>query len=75
MLYRKNLYSWEQGARAVVGLGVALYAAVAFPGGLGLGAYATIATGVFLAATGVVGWCPACATVGRRLKSREEPHV
>ncbi len=71
MLYRKNLYSWEQIARVVVGVGIAIFAVVAFPGGLGLPAYAVIATGLFLAATGVVGWCPACATVGRRLKSQE----
>ena len=71
MLYRKNLYSWEQIARVAVGLAVAIYAGVDFPGGLGLAAYAVIGTGLFLAATGVVGWCPACATVGRRLKSQE----
>lgn len=64
MLYRKNIYAWEQWTRIV--LGVALIALALFgpPGGwiswiIGL-------AGVSAATTGVFGWCPACAMVGRR---------
>lgn len=65
MFYRKNLYTWEQGLRMAVGIGLALVAALAMPPGLL--AYLLVATGVVLALTGLVGWCPACAAVGRRI--------
>ena len=65
MLYQKNIYRWEQWLRVVVGIAMAIVG-LALTGGL-LG-YGTAAAGAGLAVTGIVGWCPACATVGRRLK-------
>ena len=66
MLYRKNIYSWEQLLRVVGGTAIAAWGIVGAWGTL-LG-YGAITTGVFLLVSGIVGWCPACATVGRRLK-------
>lgn len=65
MFYRKNLYRWEQWLRVVLGVAMAV-AGIGFVGeALG---YGLAAVGAMLAVTGIVGWCPACATVGRRLK-------
>lgn len=65
MFYRKNLYRWEQWLRVVLGVAMAV-AGIGFMGeALG---YGLAAVGAMLAVTGIVGWCPACATVGRRPK-------
>jgi hypothetical protein len=64
MLYRKNLGSGEGWLRGVVGAGAAAAALMQVgmtPLGLGLAA-----SGAFLALTGVFGFCPACAMVGRK---------
>jgi hypothetical protein len=68
MLYRKNIYRWEQWSRVVLGLGMVVVG-LALTGGLP--GYGVAAAGAMLAVTGIVGWCPACATVGRRLKERQ----
>lgn len=65
MLYRKNIYRWEQWSRVVLGAGMIVFG-LALTGGL-MG-YGVAAAGAMLAVTGIAGWCPACATVGRRLK-------
>ena len=68
MLYRKNIYSWEQGLRIIAGLALAVF------GVLGLGefwGFGLAASGVALAVTGVFGWCPACAMVGRKLDNHQ----
>ncbi len=67
MLYRKNLYTWEQLARIVLSLAVVAYALVLMPAGLLSYGIAVAAGGFTL--TGVFGWCPACAMLGRKLKS------
>jgi amino acid transporter len=64
MLYRKNLQSWEQIIRLIAGVAMAVAALRACPGTL-LG-YGLAAAGVMLALTGIFGFCPACAMVGRR---------
>lgn len=66
MLYRKNLYGWEQMLRIAAGLALAVYAAWAL-GGAWLG-IALVVSGLGLAVTGVFGFCPVCAIGGRRLK-------
>ena len=63
MIYRKNLFSWEQVGR--VGLGLAAMAA-------GMLAFETvngywILVGAILVVTGLFGFCPACYLVGRRV--------
>ncbi|MDE2594907.1 MAG: DUF2892 domain-containing protein [Burkholderiales bacterium] len=65
MFYAKNLPTWERLVRIVLGLAGLLYAA------LNLGT-STLAVGVgitaaTLALTGLFGFCPMCAMVGRKL--------
>ena len=66
MLYRKNLGPREGWLRVLAG-GVAVACALTqiglTPLGLGLAA-----SGVFIALTGVFGFCPACAMAGRKPK-------
>jgi Protein of unknown function (DUF2892) len=70
MFYRKNLYTWEQGLRVVVSVVVAAYGLYAYPSSM-LG-YAIVAGAVGFAMTGVVGWCPMCAMVGRKINTAGE---
>lgn len=67
MFYRKNLYRWEQWLRVALGGAATLFGLAVMGGTLG---YGLAAAGAVLGVTGMVGWCPACATVGRRLKER-----
>ncbi len=64
MFYRKNLFAWEQMLRIVAGVMMAGYGLFGMPGGW-LG-YGLAAMGAFLAVTGVFGYCPACAMIGRK---------
>ena len=63
MFYRKNLYAFEQIARLVGGAAIAIGGLIFLAGWPG---WALAATGAFLAVTGVFGFCPACAMVGRK---------
>jgi hypothetical protein len=65
MIYVKNVPGWERVLRALVGAAALAGGALATGGGwlgwtLGLG-------GAGLALSGLFGFCPACAMVGRRL--------
>ena len=65
MIYRKNMGTKESIARVVSGsLIVACSLALAGTTPLGL---ASAGTGLFTALTGLFGFCPACAMVGRKL--------
>jgi Protein of unknown function (DUF2892) len=66
MLYRKNLYQWEQWSRVAIGVTMIVWGL--FFAQMPLVGYIVAAGGATLAVTGVVGWCPACAMIGRRLK-------
>jgi hypothetical protein len=64
MFYRKNVGTRERWTRAVAGglmVACALLGIGMTPLGLLMGG-----AGVFTALTGVVGFCPACAMVGRK---------
>lgn len=62
MLYRKNLFSWEQVGRLVLG-GVAIASgALTFQ----TTNWLVIFMGAAMVVTGVFGFCPACYLVGRR---------
>jgi uncharacterized protein YjeT (DUF2065 family) len=67
MIYRKNLYSWEQMLRLIGGVALVAGGLLGLPGTLW--GYALIASGLVAAVTGLFGWCPACAMVGRRIKT------
>lgn len=65
MLYRKNVGNRESIARTLGG-GLVVACALTQIGFTPLG-LVLAASGVFTALTGLFGWCPACALVGRRL--------
>jgi hypothetical protein len=61
--YVKNVPVWERVLRVVVGLGGAVAAVLLVPGLLGWGLGVAVAG---FAVTGLVGYCPMCAMVGRK---------
>lgn len=64
MFYVKNVPTWERVARVVIGLAV-VYAGFVLLGGVWGTVVALSAAGIV--ASGLVGFCPMCAMVGRRL--------
>lgn len=67
MFYRKNLPGWERAMRAVGGIMMIAYGRMAMSGAMP--GYLLVGTGVVAIATGIFGFCPMCAMVGRRLPS------
>ncbi|WP_337459817.1 YgaP family membrane protein [Variovorax sp. CF313] len=66
MVYVKNVPGWERALRIVMGLAGLLFAAMSWgTAGFGLAAIAGL-TGATLALTGLFGFCPMCAMVGRK---------
>lgn len=59
--YRKNIRSAEQVVRIAAGLIAAVGALVYLSGWL---AVLVVASGIVLALTGIVGYCPMCAVAG-----------
>ena len=68
MFYPKNVPNWERGARIV--FGVVLIAMALFGSFSALMSTMLIASALFVIGTGFVGWCPACALVGRKLNMK-----
>ncbi len=66
MIYVKNVPGWERVVRIVMGM-VALGAAYALWGVSTAGVVLAVA-GAMFAMTGLMGFCPMCAMVGRKLK-------
>lgn len=69
MIYRKNLYTWEQLLRIGAGLLLAAYGLWSLSGSLA--GYSLAVCGVSLGLTGVFGFCPMCAMAGRQLESQD----
>ncbi|QUN31713.1 DUF2892 domain-containing protein (plasmid) [Cupriavidus sp. KK10] len=68
MFYVKNVPAWERILRGIMGLIGLGYAVLNWGGSslaIGLGIM-----GAMLAMTGLVGFCPMCAMVGRKLDRR-----
>ena len=66
MLYVKNVPGWERAVRVAMGVGRLAASVLYFgatPTGWGVGAMGAIA-----AMSGLLGFCPACAMVGRKLE-------
>jgi len=64
MFYVKNVPSWERVVRVIIGL-IAIVAGIQMVGGTWGLLLAVSAAGIV--ASGLFGFCPACAMVGRRL--------
>jgi hypothetical protein len=78
MFYPKNVPNIERVLR--IGFGVALIGLALFGQPLigqasALGTAILVFSAVFVMITGFVGWCPACALVGRKLKSNARKTV
>lgn len=66
-LYVKNLPAWERLLRVLMGLAVAGFAVYALAG---LAGWLVAASALGIAVSGLVGFCPMCALVGRRLDKK-----
>ncbi len=65
MLYMKNVPTWERAIRTLMGIGL-IAASVTYFGSITIGWVVGIA-GAMAAMSGMLGFCPACAMVGRKL--------
>jgi hypothetical protein len=77
MLYPKNVPNIERVLRTVIGFALivlALYGAPLIGTLSPIVAGVLILSAVTLIVTGFIGWCPACALVGRKLKSKPLAH-
>lgn len=68
MFYAKNVPAWERIARIIAGLAALAFAATQW--GTSAVAVAAGIAGAGLAVSGLVGFCPMCAMVGRKLDKR-----
>lgn len=66
MIYQKNLPAWERVIRVMIGLGLIATGLVGLHGGAP--GYVLAAMGGMVMVTGFIGFCPACAMVGRKLR-------
>ncbi|MEC5160068.1 hypothetical protein ACFDR9_001438 [Janthinobacterium sp. CG_23.3] len=64
MFYMKNVPGWERLLRAVAGLLAIAFGVLALGGAAGVG---LALGGAGLVASGLFGFCPMCALLGRRL--------
>jgi hypothetical protein len=69
MFYLKNLYTWERLARIIAGA-MAVAASLYLLSGTVAILAAASAAGIAL--TGLVGFCPMCAMVGRRIDQQKK---
>ena len=63
MFYRKNVYAWEQIVRFIAGAAMIAVGLMWLGGWLG---WVLAAAGLYTGLTGVFGYCPACAMIGRK---------
>ena len=61
---KRNVPGWERAVRVALGLAVAAMAGAFAPAPLGM--WVGIAGGLTFAITGLFGFCPMCAMVGRK---------
>lgn len=66
MLYIKNVPGWERALRIVAGLAGLVFAAMNWGAAGSALAVAAGLGGAMLALTGLAGFCPMCAMVGRK---------
>ena len=63
MFYRKNVFAWEQVVRFIAGIAMIAGGLIYLPGWPG---YLVAAGGLYTGLTGIFGFCPACAMIGRK---------
>ena len=71
MIYPKNVPYVERVLRIIIGIvliGLAIFSGSLLQGATPLGITVIALSAVFVIVTGFVGWCPACALIGRKLK-------
>jgi hypothetical protein len=74
MIYPKNVPNVERVLRVLAGivlLGAAFYNQAMLSGASWAVTGLLIFSALFTIVTGFVGWCPACAMIGRKIKSKE----
>jgi hypothetical protein len=72
MLYPKNVPNIERAMRILIGFALIVFALYGTPlfGPLSpIIAGILVVSAISLVVTGFIGWCPACAMVGRKLKT------
>ena len=67
MFYVKNLPSWERALRIIMGLMALGFAFMSWGSPISMGAGII---GAMFAITGLFGFCPMCAMVGRKLEKK-----
>lgn len=65
MMYRKNLPNWERWLRVIIGFALIVYGLMSAPSLLVM--VLLVGSAVVIVGTGFIGFCPACALVGRKL--------
>jgi len=77
MFYPKNVPNIERALRIILGIGLVAFAVF---GQTTISGFSPLLTGIaifsalFMVVTGFVGWCPACAMIGRKIKGSHEKH-
>ena len=70
MFYLKhNVPGWERAVRLTLGIATAVAGYYLLPAGMLQ--WVSYLSGASLALTGIIGFCPACALVGRRIAERQ----
>jgi hypothetical protein len=72
MFYPKNVPNIERALRVLGGIALIALAAFGGPevgGSEWFGAGLLVASAVVMIVTGFIGWCPACALIGRKIKA------
>ena len=72
MIYPKNVPDFERALRILFGVGLVVFVIVSPIAISPLVSILALATATFTIVTGFIGWSPACAMMGRKLKSRRE---
>lgn len=66
-MFHRNVAAIERPLRVALGAGIAAYAVF----GLAQPSIVLVAMGACVALTGLVGFCPACAIMGRQIRPKE----
>ncbi|MGF6636642.1 YgaP family membrane protein [Paraburkholderia sp. MM6662-R1] len=67
MFYVKNVPGWERVVRIILGIAGAVLSVIFWKGIIGV---VGVVAAIGIVFSGVVGFCPACALVGRRLNKQ-----